>query len=294
MDITDPYARALEHQVSRMLELATARHPQFLNDCLTDPWLIAEKWGGQPGGNLCIDRVDSIVSSGLAEQNDTVVDDQHDLLGLFRPAMGSEHVNRIEVQYELHDYTARRNFTLLHEIGHYLQQTSDELVDNLISISSLNTDKRFEEEACNRFASVSLLPRSYVETNLHGGIVDADVARRMYEQSRKSNRSKKIIRVSRPAIARRLADFLAYEGSVALVYGDRLELRAHRNGRIDYEGGLTAAETSMIGLMRGASSRSEHIFRPFISEGGAKVFASIADTPAGRNPRYFIVTQFIE
>ena len=63
------------------------------------------------------------------------MDDGHGVIGLFSPSMDGRERDRIQVQFRDGEYTARPNFTLLHELGHYLQQNDDKLADNLIAVS---------------------------------------------------------------------------------------------------------------------------------------------------------------
>ncbi|KFI52232.1 ImmA/IrrE family metallo-endopeptidase [Bifidobacterium biavatii] len=232
------YRLAVDKQARAMLALATSRHSEFAQDCRTDPGQIVNHWSD----DVTIGYVHALAHTSLNSSSTATIDDQNDLLGLFSPAMQAGERNVIRVQFnEGREYTARRNFTLLHELGHYLQQTDDVLADQLFVISSANYNKRFEESACNRFASLSLLPDDYVTALMAGEPLNAIVARDIFESGRGSGKSRRM-RVSRPVVVRRMADFLPSHGSIALVQDGNLNTRVHADGVIDYGGEPTPAE----------------------------------------------------
>ncbi|MBW3091482.1 ImmA/IrrE family metallo-endopeptidase [Bifidobacterium sp. 82T10] len=232
------YRLAVDRQARAMLALASSRHPDFVQDCLADPGRIVDHWSD----DVTIGYVHALAHTSLSSAGTATVDDQTDLLGLFSPAMRVGERNVIRIQFnETREYTARRNFTLLHELGHYLQQTDDALADQLFVISSANYNKRFEESACNRFASLSLLPDDYVTARMAGEPLNAIVARDIFESGRGSGKSRRM-RASRPVVVRRMADFLPSHGSIALVQDGNLNTRVHADGVIDYGGEPTPAE----------------------------------------------------
>lgn len=285
------YIEALNHQVVRMLDLPHDRHPEFAEDCLHDPWSLAAHWKNE----VCVKAVNSVMHSHLVQQDGTVVDDQHDLLGLFSPALEEHEDNIIQVQYRRgRDNTARPNFTLLHELGHYLQQTDDELVTRLFSITDLNLDKKLEEEACNRFAAVALLPTNYVNDVRRGGAIDARMVNYIFEKGREDP-DPNIVRVSRPAIVRRMADFLEYPGFVALVQGRKVKVRAHRDGTVSFDDELMAVERTMIDAFHNRKRvKDNDVVKLWTTEEGEPVFSSLALSRSGRQIQYFIVVQFVQ
>jgi hypothetical protein len=68
---------------------------------------------------------------------------------------------------------ARMNFTALHELGHHLQRTDDDLFVRLLE--SPHTVE-LEEAACDHFAARVLLPEQLVEEHLGGGVTAQSVA----------------------------------------------------------------------------------------------------------------------
>ncbi|PAU67378.1 ImmA/IrrE family metallo-endopeptidase [Bifidobacterium criceti] len=270
--MTDPNAafhRAVDEQARRMIELARTLHPEFEEDCITDPDMLAKHWRG----DVSIRFVDSLVDSQLRDDAYVFYENDgedrsslNDLLGLFSPSFDSRHVHRIQVQYRKKErrderkrmsndrtrYSMRRYFTILHELGHYLQQTDDDLAETLMSISSTNYNKRFEEGACNRFASLSLLPDAYMRK--HCRMLRAFTAKNVADffKSDQSRGTRRVCRVSRQAVTRRFADFLPDGGYTALAYamGDsgrmRIVFRAHAGGGIEYGPACTEDEHNLF------------------------------------------------
>lgn len=248
------YLQAVEDQVDLMLAKANAMHPEFKRDCLYDLERIPRHWTD----GLRIEYVERIADSKLRNDANTVYDDDRagsaDLLGLFSPAFGRKKLNHVQVQWSPYDYTQRRNFTLLHELGHYLQQTDDELAMRICRISSTNFEKRFEEDACNRFASKALLPDSEMQAQIREYGLNAFLAYRLYEDDRHDRR----VRVSRDVVVRRIAHFLPETGYAALAVRDRgqhrkltdvapkLQFRAYGNHAVEYGAELNPAERLLM------------------------------------------------
>lgn len=71
---------------------------------------------------------------------------------------------------------ARRDFTALHELGHHLQQTLDELMDVLLEQE--DHGRALEDAACDAFAAAILLPDTLVDQHIAdtGPTADAVVA----------------------------------------------------------------------------------------------------------------------
>ncbi|PLS25164.1 ImmA/IrrE family metallo-endopeptidase [Bifidobacterium imperatoris] len=284
------YQHAVIEQAQDMIALAQSRHADFLDDCLSDPGKIKRTWKN----DVTITYKHALLDDFQQHNDSTIIDHGTDLLGLYIPALGPNEKHLITVQYRYGDFTPRRNFTLLHELGHYLQWTDDNLANRIIATSTLNFNKRFEEDACNRFASFALLPTHYVQKCTHGGVVDADLAARLYDEGRsKDPQNKHLIRVSRPVIARRLAEFLDFTGTVALVTNDKLTVRAHSNGQIDYDGELLSEERQLIDDLN--ATRKSAMAGMLASPRGNNIFASITTSYGRRGMRYrFIVLQQVE
>lgn len=298
----------LDRHVKRMLAIAQERHPEFEEDCLTDPGLLVEHW--ERGDDLRFSYVENLDRDVVPEDPATMVDDSavSDLSGLFTPALPPKRVNRIQVKYRSNDYTPRRNFTLLHEIGHYLQQTDDELVDTLCTFSSSYEERVFEEKACNRFASLALLPDDYMQKRLHAlprhhmSLHAADI-RDLFEENRerrsrrdRNGRSSKNgrIRVSRPAIVRRLADFIAPGESISLIRDGELDVRVHGTGTTDYDDDLNEVERHVLRNFKNHrnSTRNEMLQQARFKDGRSVRFSAAASY--GRYLYYFVVARVSE
>ena len=290
----DSDAQTLNNQVMRMLDLATSRHLEFERDCLSDPWCIAEHWRKE----VRVERVDSITEQVLNRSGSVVDDDGHGVIGLFSPAPDRRWKDRIQVQFK-GAYDARSNFTLLHEIGHCIQQNDDALATTLSVVGSQNGSRNLEEAACNRFASLALLPDSYVTGMLQGKPVDAVAVNRLFDSGRSWRY--RSVRVSRPVVARRMADFLQCPGTVTLLQGglrgDRrveearfddcdMSVRTHADGAAEYDGALTDLERDMLERLRKGEGKPQS--HEFAKPDGTCVHASIAES-RGRYLSYFIV-----
>lgn len=262
------YLKAVDDQVRLMLAKANAMHPEFEKDCLTSPGLIKDHWAD----DVRVTYVNRIADSVLRADAGTMYDDDGcmgpDLLGLFSPAIGRRKINRIQVQWQHGDYTPRRNFTLLHELGHYLQQTDDELAERICMISSMNYEKRFEEDSCNRFASQALLPDTLMRRKITKSGLNVRLAGELYEDARWN--AGRNVRVSRDVIMQRIGDFLPGERRMALTLTTRtmrnhqgrrvdaepqVRCRVHNDRMVDYGGSLTDEERLLLAEARGLSFR---------------------------------------
>lgn len=257
----DPRYRAdLAAQVNGMIAAAGRRHPSFEDDCLTSPQQLVAHWAD----DVSIEFVDGLLPAA-GEWNPTVEDpDTRDsdaaeadrsgitetffsgghsgasetsgLSGLFTPPIGAQPA-RVRIYNAARSFSARNNFTLLHEIGHLLQQTEDELAFRLIRISGLACDRRFEEDACNAFAARALLPDRYLQWFFSNGVT-AEAVAEIYDDVRSYRGMYRPARVSRQVIARRVAQILGGEATVTVV-DDKgmLRVRAHGDGHCDYPTG---------------------------------------------------------
>ena len=283
------YVKAVDDQVRLMLAKANAMHPEFEKDCLTSPGLIKDHWAD----DVRFEYVGRIADSALRADAVTMYDDEghlgSDLLGLFSPAIGRRRINRIQVQWRRGEYTPRRNFTLLHELGHYLQQTDDELAERICMISSTNYEKRFEEDACNRFASKALLPDELMRGKIESNGLNVRLADELDEDSRRN--AGRNVRVSRDVIVRRIGDFLPDERHMAMTLTTRAlhdyrgrvvdqepQVRCRvRSGRmVDYGGDLKTEERLLLDRARELSLKSRDIL-----EVGADAFSQL---PAEERP----------
>ncbi|WP_163146862.1 helicase-related protein [Bifidobacterium ramosum] len=176
----------------------------------------------------------------------------------------------------------------MHELGHYLQQTDNDLFQLFKSISDSAESKRMEEDSCNRFASFSLLPEPYVHDALKGDAVTAAAVNQVFEQGRPTR--SKLMRASRPVVARRMADFLRAPGTVTLLKDGKLNVRAYSDGRADYEGDLTATEREVLDLAGSDLEPGRPCFYQLAADDGTPLRASVV-TSKGWSKYHFIVIE---
>ena len=278
------YRRKVDGQARAMLALAITRHPGFPPPADADIDIVVAQWRD----DVEITYVDSIAdSSSLGDDYATVDDDtENGLLGLFSLAAGADGRSRIQVQYDPTDYTVRRNFTLMHEIGHYLQQTDDDLARTLELIPDPGDSKRFEEASCNRFASLALLPDSYVNRVLHGEPANAALAADLFSFGKRTR--SRVMRTSRPVIAQRMVDFLDGPGMVTLINDGRVTVRAHSDGHVEYKVDLSPEERQVMDWLRADGMPETPRFYHRMLEEGRQVRASVAYSD-GQGAPYFIV-----
>lgn len=102
----------------------------------------------------------------------------------------------------------RENFTLAHELGHWLAEQDGDIYDWL---ADQEEPGRLLETVCDRIAQGLLLPESIVDTVLNGEPVRAEHLARLYDASQ----------ASRPVCAIALAKRLPGLGAIAIVDRDR-------------------------------------------------------------------------
>ncbi|NME62870.1 ImmA/IrrE family metallo-endopeptidase [Bifidobacterium thermophilum] len=294
MDLYAPETRKrIDRQVSLMLELARKRGEEIRpvwKSAGGGPWdsmpwyeQICLGWHGSlleelrsmwrdAKHKVKFETVPDVTQCDLWNGDHVVQDDERhtpgmsassDLLGLFWLAPDNRYASHIVAQCDGSSYTTRMNFTLLHELGHYLQKTDNgELAD-----TAYIEDMPFEEACCNRFASLSLLPDDYLAQQLAGcAVPDAATVNKIFEDGRRSH-GRKDVRVSRPAVIRRLIEKMPEGSSISLLSVPRapsgsgkngavsancdtltqptLQMRAWTNGTIDYDGDLTDVERAL-------------------------------------------------
>ncbi|KFI93331.1 putative Zn peptidase [Bifidobacterium saguini DSM 23967] len=204
--------RWVEEQVELMLNLATSTHPKtFLRDCLNDPFGIAQHWKRKVQVQLINRSAYSVAEkdedsdiSGLCMQPEQTVDGKYHLI-----------VNQC-------GYLPRDYFTLLHELGHYLQRTDDELIIRRTIFNNIAMSKEAEEAACNLFASKALMPDELIAEI--GDFHKASTATTLYTRSQ----------ASRPAVARRIAALLDNGWVTILDPTNSLKVRAFADDHREY------------------------------------------------------------
>ncbi|PWG59084.1 PD-(D/E)XK nuclease family protein [Bifidobacterium catulorum] len=218
----------VNQQVGRMRELAEERFPGFSAKACMDPFglisLLAEEITICPQHESGEDDDDEPSGFVFGEGKNGIIG-QYELTGghsgIIRIACGDGK--------ELGDARGirRRNFTLLHEIGHHLQQTDKDL----IFTCSITNDaaKSFEEDACDRFASLMLVPDDLVEQfgPKPGEPVEARHAAMLFANSQ----------ASREVVALRVARMLGDDDYVSVIYRDNenVGVRRYGNGRSQWK-----------------------------------------------------------
>ncbi|MBB4934372.1 hypothetical protein F4561_005192 [Lipingzhangella halophila] len=79
--------------------------------------------------------------------------------------------------------TRRRYFTALHELGHHLQQTDEELGEAVLAVEA---SQEFEDAACDAFAGRILLPDDLVNTHIGPRGPTATEVAELYRRSQAS------------------------------------------------------------------------------------------------------------
>lgn len=211
----DTIYRWANNQVAAMLALAEQKHPDtFLRDCLTDPCLISTHWQPQ----LAVRMRDAYASDDRMPTTD------YDAAGFCIPPEKTTD-GRYHLVVNKCGYPPRDYFTLLHELGHYLQHTDIDLWSALLAFDDKATAKEAEETACNLFASKALMPDVVVAT-CKGSEWKADAAAKLYTTTK----------ASRPAVVRRIAPLLDHDGWLTLIgRHDELKIRAYPNGTAEYD-----------------------------------------------------------
>lgn len=108
------------------------------------------------------------------------------------------------ILYAPSPYSRRENFTLGHELGHYLVDRNEEVMDWL---GDQPDALRQLETVCDRIAQLLLLPEELVTAALGQGPIGGSALLQLYE----------VTNASRPAIAIAMAGRLRHLGAVVLV-----------------------------------------------------------------------------
>ena len=141
----------------------------------------------------------------------------------------------------------RKNFTLMHELGHYLQRYSGEIDGTPIELEkaiclTMEHGEDYEERVCDAFASQSLLPDDLVDL-LVIGAPDAQDAARLFMSCQGS----------REVVARRVLDGMGDGSFVSVIYKNgRVGSRRYSDGTVE-RGSMNAWERLAV-----ASLEREH------------------------------------
>lgn len=123
--------------VRRMIDSLIARDGVDLDEIRRDPIAWLSQWPEVEVFDL--------------ERSYTASDERCDVDGMYR---GEDAPPRIGVAFSA--TRERMNFTALHELGHHIQLTDEELLDTLLERG--DGGSALEEEACDAFASAVLIP----------------------------------------------------------------------------------------------------------------------------------------
>jgi len=104
----------------------------------------------------------------------------------------------------------RRAFTALHELGHHLQQSTDELIELLLE--QADDGRALEEAACNSFAALIAIPGDVVHRYIDEAGPTAHAVVSLWEDP--------AISASRAAVCARAAERLRSPGHVLLLDAD--------------------------------------------------------------------------
>ncbi|KAB7790486.1 ImmA/IrrE family metallo-endopeptidase [Bifidobacterium leontopitheci] len=257
-------------QSDRMLEAARSSHPKtFEADCLSENCIsrIASHWRGR----LVVQKVERLSDSEGYTSDSAQVDEGGDLSGLYLPCKArADGRATLVVAYAFY---RRMTFTLLHELGHYLQRERDDLRVELCLFTDRGEAKEAEETACNMFASKALLPDSLLEDTRDNN-ANARWAQRLYRHSR----------ASRAVIVRRLAPLLE-PGSWMMYYDtkDVPRLRAYWDGRVEYDVSTMPVERAALNTVGGGCSSYTCKVEDLVEDtDGLPTYVSAASSASGR------------
>lgn len=270
----------VEAQVSEMLETAARMHHDFPDDCLSDPFRIAQHWENQ----ITVRRIKAYGHGHRQKATDESADTGP--AGFCEPPEQTDDDGRYRLVINECKYRPRNNFTLLHELGHYLQHVDLDLWSRLYSFDDKATAKEAEETACNLFASKALMP-DYLIDRVREGQWKADVAAKLYP----------MVRASRPAVVRRIAPLLQPGAWLTMLNRDEtLNVRAYSNWSQEY-GDLLDMEKAALRRFRKSHKSGFGIEeQTFVDLSGkdmqGRFTLSVARSPSSKDdPFWFILGQ---
>lgn len=135
---------------------------------------------------------------------------------------------------------ARMQFTVLHEFGHHLQQTTETLGDSLLDRD--DGGAALEEAACDLFAAQVLIPDDIVERVLGSGTPAATDLVRLWSETEASRAAICVVGVQR----------LATDGMVLVLDGDGVVEFCATRGRAPVRRGTDQSGTELFTAMRKA------------------------------------------
>lgn len=262
-------------QVEGMLATAMRIHQDFQDDCLHDPFQIPRHWD---------DRV--IVRRNKQNSDEAAsTDDNTDPAGFC--VCSEQSGGRYLLVVNECGYPPRDYFTLLHELGHYLQHTDLDLWMRLYVFDDKATAKEAEETACNLFASKALMP-DYLIDRVRENSWKADVAAKLYQ----------LVRASRPAVVRRIAPLLPSGAWLTMVdrEQDEMKVRAYSNWSQEYGDLLDVERLALRRFRKGHTGNSTIAEQTFTDVSGkdrqGRYTISVALSPSStQQPFWFILGQ---
>lgn len=162
--------------VQQMLSLLKAREGVSLETVRQDPLGWLTEWAEVEVFDLERPGIES--------------DQRCDVDGLYR---GEDTPPRIGIAFS--DTQQRMNFTALHELGHHIQMTDDDLVNALIDRP--DGGNALEEAACDSFAAAILIPEAIASTVLGAGTPSAESVTKLWTTLGTASRSAVAIRALR-------------------------------------------------------------------------------------------------
>lgn len=155
-------------------------------------------------------------------------------------------------------FSRREAFTALHELGHHLQRTEDQLVDDL----PLQSDhgRALEEMTSDAFAAAILLPDSVVQHTLGRGTPTALQVRELWKSGN----------ASRAAVCVRAAQQLASPGHVMLLDPAGIINFSAAYADFPFRRGLNQTETTIFEAANRSEARATSRVTNFIYANGTR------------------------
>lgn len=175
--------------VDRMMASLLAREGVTFEEIRQDPIRWLSQW--------------SEVEVFDLERSRTASDERCDVDGLYR---GEEIPPRIGVAFSR--TRERMNFTALHELGHHIQLTDEDLLETLLERG--DGGRALEEEACDAFAAAVLIPEATASSVLGQRTPSADAVVSLWRA---------LSTVSRSAVAMRARGQIDGDGHVVVLSG---------------------------------------------------------------------------
>lgn len=219
-----PLRHEVHAQAQRLLTAARGKFDGDLERLRGDPCAALEDWP-----EVSLQYVAALEEPSQADRCSVAgayIEDTHDGIPVVQVALASS--------------PGRRAFTALHELGHHLQRTEDELLQGLWEHPSAAL---FEDLACDAFAAGVLLPEDEVSRHIADDGPTAESVTRLYNAST----------ASRSAVCVRAAQRLRSPGHVLLLDAE---------GRVFF-----SASHDLPPLRRGGDQSADQVIRRGLATG---------------------------